>query len=351
VPPADADEAFALGALGNIAVGPNETVWIMWDDELIRLQQPAVHEWQTDTLSNTFYQLAVAPDGRLWLAYGDLVSYGADGPIVHVETPRWGEMWDVVVLPDGDVWALQAFAAQTIGRYGRDGLHELSEVPPGDLLALEVSHAGELWVLVSEQSGDDSRRVIYRYADAWEPLEVPTDVLQETHDVAVPDVGELAVTPDGTLWVSFYDRDDRTCEPDWCAVGPEALARFGSAGWEVFSPTTGMPPLGPSSYLAGRYLEASPDGSVWVQPAGDPVATGTDCAGLANFDGNAWTFYLEDLCVYAMDVAPDGALWTLAGPRTAWGPEPKLPDEQIRFEGAPDGTVALYVITPETMAE
>ena len=61
----------------------------------------------------------------------------------------------------------------------------------------------------------------------------------------------------------------------------------------------------------------------------------TECDGVASFDGAAWTHYLRDHCIYAMDIAPDGTVWVQAGER---------PTHQDF------GAVATYVIRPEAVA-
>ncbi len=53
--------------------------------------------------------------------------------------------------------------------------------------------------------------------------------------------------------------------------------------------------------------------------------------GVGHFDGEAWDRYLSGLCVEAIDIDDDGAVWTLA----------KKPDADLRH---------VYVITPEAMA-
>ena len=62
------------------------------------------------------------------------------------------------------------------------------------------------------------------------------------------------------------------------------------------------------------WFEAAPGGSVWFNPRGDYEATGTECDGVANFDGASLVRFLRETCIYALDVAPDGSVWLQAGP-------------------------------------
>ena len=68
---------------------------------------------------------------------------------------------------------------------------------------------------------------------------------------------------------------------------------------------------------------------------------GAKRARIVNFDGDTARHFLRDLCVYAMDVAPDGSLWLQAG---------RLPPQWLLEEEEPTIPVHAYVITPEALA-
>ena len=55
-------------------------------------------------------------------------------------------------------------------------------------------------------------------------------------------------------------------------------------------------------------MEVAPDGSVWYG-SGSPADT---CGGVARFDGVTPDRYLSGLCVEAIDITADGAVWLLA---------------------------------------
>ena len=62
------------------------------------------------------------------------------------------------------------------------------------------------------------------------------------------------------------------------------------------------------------FFDVAPDRSIWGNPRhADIHSSGTECDGIATFDGRAMTYYLRDLCIYAMDIAPDGTVWLQAG--------------------------------------
>ena len=84
--------------------------------------------------------------------------------------------------------------------------------------------------------------------------------------------------------------------------------------------------------------DVGPDGSLWSRVLwehwGNPFSPGwsePECDGVAHFDGETVSRYLEGRCVRTLEAASDGSVWLLAGPD----------------EASPD----LYVITPEAVAE
>jgi hypothetical protein len=74
-------------------------------------------------------------------------------------------------------------------------------------------------------------------------------------------------------------------------------------------------------------MEVATDGSVWYA-SGSSADT---CGGVARFDGVTPDRYLSGVCVDAIDITADGAVWLL-------GTE------------ADDSLRRVYVITPEAVA-
>jgi hypothetical protein len=138
---------------------------------------------------------------------------------------------------------------------------------------------------------------------------------------------------DGTLWMR------RTSS---------GLARHDEEGWTVFfTAEDGVPQMGCQPWGSGL-LRAAPDGTVRVTATVDDVMTGgmydgetfQQCDGLAHFDGMAWSHYLEGMCVWALDIAPDGVAWVQAAKAdTAATPEPQA--------GEPVEPIQTYVIEPD----
>ena len=126
-----------------------------------------------------------------------------------------------------------------------------------------------------------------------------------------------------------------------------ALARHDDDGWTVFTVEDGVPQMGWQPW-GGGFLRAAPDGTVWVTTTIDDVMAGgmydgepyQSCDGLAHFDGTAWRHHLEGMCVWALDIAPDGVAWVQAAKAdTTTTPEPQA--------GEPVEPIQTYVIDPD----
>ena len=127
----------------------------------------------------------------------------------------------------------------------------------GEVRDLAVTPEGAVWVATGEG-------LMRLHGEGWEC------VLEDT------EVNALAVAPDGSLWLG---------------VGCQ-VQRLDGAAWEtVFACGEHLP--------RGIVLDIAftPDGAAWI-------ANGL---GLASFDGQGWTTY--DSLINSLVVAPDGALW------------------------------------------
>jgi hypothetical protein len=166
--------------------------------------------------------------------------------------------------------------------------------------------------------------------------------------VMTPDEGgemRADAAPDGTLWVGLSTQcgpgtpgntwDPETETGERCFGGSDLLARFDGTDWEVFDASDGIPVTGHHIRMFFGFFEAGPDGSIWFDPTvpDDEAWVGTDCDGVANFDGRELQRYLRGMCIYAMDIAPDGAVWLQGRLPTADDTQP----------------IDTYVITPEAV--
>jgi hypothetical protein len=169
-----------------------------------------------------------------------------------------------------------------------------------------VTHDDIRW-LVADGGGLDFYRDDGR---GWERIDV-SDLLPAMPDDFPASGSHLVradVTPDGALWAYVIGTDLWT----W-AEHPEArrLARFDGTTWTTWGPDDGLPTL--TFRFHEDSILASTDGTMWARPDDGEADGQPGCDGIASFDGETWTRYLEGRCIVDFDVAWDGAVWVLAG--------------------------------------
>jgi hypothetical protein len=307
-----ADSEDVRGGSVNIVSGLDGSVWWLGPDAFFRLGDKATHAWPEPIGGLAWMDLAVAPDGTLW---GTNTSFdGRSWTGLDIAPPAPGTHLvegGLEVQSDGTVWISHSdvfvdAGSAYVSRLTEGGWERVPGTAPwddGSLLAV-AEEAGDVWM--AGQPG------LYRLDESgWHRH--PTPAHLERADVG----------PDGTLWIGYGpdDSDD------------ERLARLDGSEWQEYA--EGPDPLGGSPYQAGgERFEVAPDGSVWFNPPGDYELTGTPCDGVANFDGESLAQLLRDACIFAMDVAPDGHVWLVAG----------------SFGGTGGDRMHTYVITPEAVA-
>ena len=252
----------------------------------------------------------------------------------HLWSRRWRgaavKRWalDVEVQQDGTVW----MARSTKKGDGSSGVIRAArlgdngwEILPGSVKARDLG-AGD--VILAESGGSDAWLMsgyylhgpLYRHdGEGW--------VVEQTPEVG--GVARAAVGPDGTLWVRL--NAECVSEDRICGSVSDILARFDGSDWDVHDSSDGIPMMGDHYQGFEGFFAVAPDRSVWFNPIGDYERTGSECDGLANFDGQAVRYFLRDRCIFAMDMATDGTVWLQAG------------------DSARPGPIDTYVITPEAV--
>ena len=308
---------------GKIVAGLDGTVRLFWDDAFVALGDPVTHHWQAGQVPWLGDDIEVAPDGTVWYAPAlgtgrvdrdgpwACTSGNADGALRAFDGATWAVMrhepyatvGEVEVLPDGTVWAAWSQTESSArnrsiamaawmdgsgwhviedtrdlevapsGNTDLDTVGDLAATPAGTLMLTQRHQRGEtLWLY----EPDDGSSTASAGTGRWLALERPDD-----------DVRRLAAAPDGTLWA-------------W--IGSDRIGRYDGTAWSV-SKVRGADRLGPLP--PSGVFEVAADGALWLRTS--------DCDGALRFDGTTWTRYLEGLCVYSADSAPDGATWLRAG--------------------------------------
>lgn len=301
-------------AVNAIAVGPDDAVWLGTNGGGLRRLEVAADGTvaraatlaAADALSvYGIGTLAVTPDGALWAP-------GADG-IARFDGTAWltyttRSATDMAVGADGALWALTLDAVQRFeGTEWRT--YTTADGLPDTLLArIAAAPNGDVWVSTYSEG------LAHFDGATWELL--PSETLPDGAGV------ELAITPDGALWLALreglaryaggrwetYLRDSHfrviTAAPDgalWVGV-TGGVYRFYQGQWTLYGvtadPTAGIPNQLVEDIAVDR------DGVVWVGTA----------EGVARFDGAAWARYAQaDGLIHdwvsSIAASPDGALW------------------------------------------
>ena len=324
----------------NVVAGLDDSVWVFGHDEFYRVGDEHTYPAGTEIGGRQGQQAKVAPDGVLWTINGDnLVSFTDGTWLVGKEGVTAFDM-----QPDGTVWAVTT---------------------EGTLLRLESS----TWVVAGGVSdGGDRVRDLWVspvthafFAQSYGRPDAALEVLFLTDggDGAVggmdlslgfpePDggsfgpagalsigIGPVDMDVHGDYWIYQQTRVPLAGQGLADSEGSSAtipyLVHVEGGPRTVYSSDDGVPLMGPRTY-SWSFLRAAADGSVWLTPDVEDPAS---CEGIARFDGRTLARYLADVCVYAFDIAPDGAVWVQASsPPTATGA----------------GHVNTYVIAPEAVA-
>ena len=254
------------------------------------------------------------------------------------EDRRGAAFSDLEVGPDGTIWRTVAHAL-----YAFDGATWTDRSGPvrEETIAVEVLEDGTVWA--ATLPGGNGKATVGRLTPAgWEWRALPDAVRGITTGGNIYEAFAVSQA-EGDLWLSSWDHLNRDDGSGWLVqgelesmlafdVGPDGtlwgygenyLARLDGAVWESFDQSDGILEIGneaPPRWVG--FFEVAPDGSVWVE---SPTSAGSraiqfaafpdeamkeaaTCDGIVNFDGRSLSHYLRGLCIYAMDVAPDGSV-------------------------------------------
>jgi hypothetical protein len=246
-------------------------------------------KWETFTQANGFpigdgvQVLRTAPDGSVWAGAGCQVARLAGGlwtKMAGCETLR-GHVTDIDFTPDGATWVASMLE---LSRF--DGQVWTSY---GKLVHdLAVGPDGALWV-----SGWEGSQTSF-YVARLDGVEWTT---YDTMDLLGHGVGSIAVTPDGDVWGDAGEhgivRYDGETWRHTDTAGAASLPFTWEGAASLPSTWAGLPDSG------NRRLVVGPDGVLWV----------ASYEGLAYLDSDRWTAHEAGIGGKALAFGPDGTLW------------------------------------------
>lgn len=186
---------------------------------------------------------------------------------------------DLAVTPEGHIWAVGEDGAWWLDpTSGACALFTEENGPAEEFLsAVAVDLNGDVWMggwWSGAISRFDGRR--------W------TTYTDYQGDIRTIGLSDIAVAPDGTLWIGF----------------PDYAYHFDGQEWTLYTENDGIPGGGVTA------IAAAPDGTVWF----GAIASRGDRGGIARFDGETWVTYTEsdglvDNNIEVLAVSADNAVW------------------------------------------
>jgi hypothetical protein len=279
--------------VADLALGPDGRLWaatsvgvVVWD---LETEAPTVFSEVDGLGGRRVDHVVVAADGTAWalgdswLAHFDGAWTLLDDAVVDaaVLTP----VGDIAVGPDGALW-VAAGGPDALFRVDTDGattyaIPDLTRIETPWTWSIAVDESGTVWASTGESG-------LFAFDGQWRHVAVdgvPNDL-----------VGNVAVGPDGSVWVGGLGRYGEY-GADVPAVG---ISRYDGTTWTTFTTADGL--LADTGEVA-----VGPGGAIWAIHGDLGLAEN----GMSRFDGTAWTAYPgDDGGRGGGVVTADGTLWT-----------------------------------------
>jgi ligand-binding sensor domain-containing protein len=299
----------------SLAVASDGTLWLATETGLCQFDGTTCEAFSAadGLLSTNVMAIDVGPDAVLWVGTDEGVSR-FDGRIWK-SYPAPVPCVDLAAAPNGEVWAATGGG---VGRYlpVEDTWMTYTEehgLPTYHSEAIAAGPDADVLVYVLWEG-------VYRFDGAsWQAVEQAPGGL----------VSDLAYGDDGAAWagtvggmhypggsLAYHDGDE------WVDVTSE----HGLHSIQTIAPGPGgmvaaSTNLGLGIYQGGEWrllrdgpihdritaVAVTPDGAAWFGFGDHSVATARE--GLSRFDGQDWSYALDDAEVNVLAVAPDGSLW------------------------------------------
>lgn len=284
--PTQAGPATPLGeAVGSRAfsavVATDDAVWaavrggaIRWDKAT---GEATVHTDDALPL-DAAWQIAEAPNGDIWMGnQGWMARFDGEWTLFEFDKtnpPTGPEGFDA----EGNAWSVEPMSA--IGRFDGSTWETFALPEPEqsvDPFNLAVAPDGTVWVIAGGSEPEDPTRIIYEFdGETWIAHDELRGIGGYGASIVVDPAGGVWVGPTGTVG-------------DPSAVG---IAHFDGTDWRLYTTDDGL--LDNLSFVTG-----AADGVVWASSDG----------GFSHFDGSSWTAYPDTDIHRPASVDPHGVLW------------------------------------------
>jgi hypothetical protein len=266
--------------------------------------------WATDAVDPSHPQgvvhaLTLAPDGTVWAAGSDGVTYRRDGQWVMADA---AEANVITIDRDGAVWVGSGEGEGCrVAMLRFDGAawvrRAVAGCPPGSsgLSSLAVDANGTLWAVWEGRTACEAGGWLGCPVAGLARLDGRSwDAIRELGGSELTNPTRVEVTRTGDMWVV----DDTTAFPDPPGAAPVRVARFDGTDWTLVQLPEGLT----------ADIVVAPDGALWSSTWWwwVPASTGGGDRGPAQYGGTAWTFPYDGVglpWMHLAAVAPDGTLF------------------------------------------
>ena len=304
VPDLSGSGMLAVNQVSDLALAPDGAIWVATRGGVVRWDPgasvPVVYGEQDGLPAATVDQIIVAADGTVW-ATGRAWLAHYDGTWQPVETHS--DMWFHAMAADtmGGVWVIGVWvteedALDLLLHIDRNGTEQISL--PDRLRdwngydAIAVDASGRVWMV----SGDGDNGVVVYDGSSWREYTtadgLPGHVLSD-----------VDVAPDGTVWISTRTEDHGELDPgEDPNVAAAGVASFDGENWTTYTTADGL------ASNEGE-IAIAPDGTMWViHPV--PFSPWGAVSAASRRDGDTWTvFDVAGSRQWGAAAGSDGTLW------------------------------------------
>jgi hypothetical protein len=266
--------------------------------------------------SNSVNDLAVDPQGRLWIGYYSGVQT-FDGSEWTTHDLPYTAAYDLDIAPNGDIWVSAGY-----GGFSRwDGTAwqpfdrgEIEGLPEARVDVIAVGDDGTVW------AGFDESGIAAFDDESWTYFAFPEDrIPEDIHEIAVDPAGRVLVCADAAIYIlenGSWKVEDVGVEIEVLLVGPDGALWAGTRNDGLYVGEVENLVLSDYPQETVRDLALSPDGSIWAASRN----------GAWRYDGYEWFPYtvedgLRANSVRAIAAGPDGTIWFGGSGLTRFGPD------------------------------